>query len=323
MIFLFVAVVIFFYCLHKLLPLCFQYEQSKTVLPYCVTKGFRYDQRFLEMGKQHFLSSGVIICCMLRDAEKIITNVRGRLTTLHQHFKNYRLLIVENDSRDNTRERLLEWQAQDSNLTILGCGENQLVCNYDMMKTRGHAHCSQRITKMASLRNIYLDYIAQKIDHTKYQYTIVLDGDLEGMIYPEGLYDTANLFMRDESIDAVACNGWSATMKQWCLKFFDPYAFEFHPSSAQRTLSYWEERMPFLFHLLRYRFVRYNAKPLKVLSAFNGLAIYRTKSVVKYRYDSGLASHGRPRCEHKYLHEKMNMLFNPKFFFLIYANPVL
>ena len=57
---------------------------------------------------------------------------------------------------------------------------------------------------------------------------------------------------------------------------------------------------------------------VKVLSAFGGFCVYRTSSIIKYKYDY---SPDKLSCEHSHLNSKFNFMYlNPRMVFLITDN---
>jgi len=101
----------------------------------------------------------ILITGLIRDCEKQIPIIKRYISALGNSVKDWRLLIVENDSFDNTRKCLLNWAFLDSRVILLGCEINSLKCNMKIPKTTEHDIYLSRIKKMVYLRNIYLNYI--------------------------------------------------------------------------------------------------------------------------------------------------------------------
>lgn len=55
----------------------------------------------------------VIICGIVRNAERGLTRNIPVMNEFCRRLKDYRIFIYENDSKDRTKEILQEWQRQD------------------------------------------------------------------------------------------------------------------------------------------------------------------------------------------------------------------
>ena len=80
-------------------------------------------------GKRIAAEKGIIFTGLLRDAGKAIPAIRKKVEQVGSKFKNYRVLLVENNSKDGTREKLLQWAKENPRVTILGCGVNVEECS--------------------------------------------------------------------------------------------------------------------------------------------------------------------------------------------------
>ena len=78
----------------------------------------------IDIGKNYIKNEKLIITGTIRDGypylEKTIKNLYKDIIPL---FKDYVILIVENDSKDNTRQVLLKYANNDPKFKVLGCGE--------------------------------------------------------------------------------------------------------------------------------------------------------------------------------------------------------
>ena len=86
-----------------------------------VSKGFKYMKR-----------KNIVICGLARNIESRIDDMIRKLELLGSNFKSYKIVIVENDSTDLTRELLLQWKDRNPNVIILGCGINTTSCNLNL-----------------------------------------------------------------------------------------------------------------------------------------------------------------------------------------------
>ena len=262
------------------------------------------DPARLALGRQWLAGQSVTICGLVRDAELTLPRTLDRVYGMASLFREYRIVVLENNSRDRTRAILLEAAQRDPALTVLGCGVNQPVCRLNLPATeRGSAEMSRgRVAKMVRLRNEIFDYLETR---PATDLVIVWDLDIDGIIYRDGLADTAALMVQDTSIDAVAAHGlrvWEA-LGSTVLGYGDSYA-------------YLDPRLADLPKAARAAFLAANpgyphrARP--VTSAFGGFTLYRSRALRGRRYGSWVDGHGEVVCEHVGLHRGMRLWVNPR-----------
>lgn len=325
------------------------------LIPRSIKGNYKFDPISQHRGALYWSGQKVIVCGMLRDGESAMGYMKSQIMELVSYFSDYLILIVENDSIDSTRSQLLDWSRRDSRVRVLGCGGVNLPsCHLSTDRTQWHSQCPTRITKMAVLRNIYLDYIRSQSLDQEYGFTVVLDADLRGVLYREGVLDTGSLFSLDDdresatsnapsntsaveplsgsmdesssipetgrsSIDGISANGWFVVADHFFPCYMDSYAHEELGVSTPFT----HETIPPLFHFWNRRLLDVTSPCRRVVSGFGGLAFYRTSRMITSSYSSGLNTSGRPICEHKFLHYGLQMWFNPKLLYLITSNPLL
>lgn len=280
-------------------------------------------EKMVHLGKKHASESTVVICGMLRDTAKNIPNIQRRVEKLGSLFKDYRVLIVENDSTDGTREKLLKWRERNPRVNILGCGINAKECHLSFPKTEGHGVDRKRIDKMINLRNMYLDEVRRS--YPSIDYTIVWDLDIIGSVYLDGVqnsmgylgYDLVNSQGTASSrgtansqpkISAMTANG----MYRWGILtlYYDTYALLQHEEGFDinyKTASDVRKGLGF-------RYVR-GQYPVNVKSAFGGFSIYRTRSLLadSVDYTQSASDGDNILCEHTNLCKKLRGI--------VYVNP--
>lgn len=164
-------------------------------------------QDSIARGRDYAKKQRVVICGLLRDGEENLDRIRERAEGLAKLFYDYRILIVENDSTDGTREKLLEWSAHNPKVKILGCGVNAKTCNLKLEKTekfapifgKGESITHARIDKMVYLRNLYLRYIKNNLKN--FNYMIVWDMDILGSVYEDGVLSSFGILEEDRRVN--------------------------------------------------------------------------------------------------------------------------
>ena len=275
----------------------------------------------IESGRKHFSQTRVIICGLIRSHQSHIKRLEEQLSPLGKLFADYAIVIVENDSKDNTRQELIQWTTRDSHVHIIGC-DNQVntiqSCNLSLPTTIKHIPEMQRIEKMVRLRNLYLDYIDHHDLLSQYDYVLVEDFDLTSSTYFNGLFSTGFHFDHDPDIDAICSNGilynqYLGNLLSW-KTYFDPYA---HKDQANRD---WSTTYNELWSSV---FRQYSCEEnlIPVQSCFSGRTIYRYRSIRGKRYRTYYDRNQQAICEHVGFHENLRKVYlNSEMIFSIFAN---
>jgi hypothetical protein len=273
-----------------------------------------------KQGKQHAKNSRVVICGLIRDGQDKLSQNITLIEKIAKMFSDYRILVVENDSEDATRNVLLEWAKRNPKVSVLGCGVNEPVCKMRMPPTIGHEISNRRIEKMAILRNIYIDYIKNHL--SDFDYLLIYDFDLVGYIYKDGIKDSFNILHNEPNVQGITANGVIGS------RYYDPFAIfgQDSPSCFDNEV---EKRLDEKRLLLdgvvpstndkEFRF-RPNHGLIPVKSAFAGLAIYRIPRILNTNASYTAKCPGIT-CEHTAFAEALGGIYiNPKMVLFIYRH---
>ncbi|MEM9819879.1 MAG: hypothetical protein AAF985_02360 [Bacteroidota bacterium] len=229
----------------------------------------------LESGYQKMKEQSIVICGLARDLIDGLPNAMARIECLGKKFKDYRVVIVENDSVDGTAEMLQYWQRVNPKVQVLSQQLNA--------QKWADVQDLARTTAMANYRNQYLDYV--RAQQYAFDFLLVFDLDI-----PLGFsYDGIAHSFSYPDWDVMASNGilvppFGNPIAQ--ALFFDAFAFR---QKGQLT-------KPDLTTINQLQFQRGEAL-VPVESAFGGLAIYREEGIL-----AG-ARYGGQDCEHVVLHQ--------------------
>jgi len=256
-----------------------------------------------------------VIASMVRDVIHEVPRMKEKVERLGKRFNDYVFLIVENDSKDGTREALLEWAKENPRVVILGCGVNVDHCKLNFAKTDGHNIDRRRIEKMSILRNIYLDYIREHF--STWNYAIFWDLDALGSVYHDGIA-TSFAYLQDQpSIDVMCANG---IYESGPVNFYyDTYA---HVDANDTFDIESKEQMDYYKRLWSARYTR--GDPLvDVKSCFSGFTIYRISAVTIPTVHYDMSGEDNLECEHVRLHGKMfgRKVVNPSMMHVLLHNP--
>lgn len=138
-----------------------------------------YEEKLL-IGQQRAMLSRAAILGMVRNQEKILPFTLLRIEKIASLFKESHVLILENDSIDDTKGILEEWNPKgiDYHLDSMNLGMPKLGQDKDLRRAKG----------MCLLRNYLRDQFIK--DKYNVDYVIVIDMDLSGGFSLEGILNS-------------------------------------------------------------------------------------------------------------------------------------
>lgn len=207
------------------------------------------DPDTLDKGKRVLSQQKALICGISRDNANDFWTMRRHIEHLGNQCKEYKVVIIENDSKDGTKELLKHWADCNPHVTII---------SKDF-----HNKKRPSIQFLANVRNLYIDEINQS-NYDDFNLLVVIDMDMSYGFDIRGIYHS---FATLESWDAMASNGISNQKGE----MYDAFAFrnsEFPFSHADKPDTYWSEIIPKI-----QRVYPVNSPFVTVDSAFGGLAI--------------------------------------------------
>jgi hypothetical protein len=252
-------------------------------------------------GIQYTKNQKIILLSLVRDCGDLVyKNIETLKLFLDTFFLDYRILLLENDSSDNTKKEL----EKINNNKIF-----TLTYNFNRPKF-GPIKSFERIKALSEYRNILKDKI-QEIDMVS-DYIIVLDFDFQD-ISTDGILNSFGWISNNLNIKAVAGNSFQYQLlnkndKTKNLWNYDSWAYrgswwqDFHkifpaPNNSVDPMLWFG-----LFILPR------GSSPIQVNSAFGGCCIYESKyycnNEIKYRAED---------CEHVCLHYDLKQKFGNEF----------
>jgi hypothetical protein len=201
----------------------------------------------------------------------------ARIERLGEAFRDYRVVLYENDSIDRTCEFLYDWGAANPRVSILS--ENLGAPLY------GATRSPDRAAWLARCRNRYREHVVQQF--AGFDYAIVVDMDLAGGWSFDGI---AHSFGSDEW-DFVGSFGLQERRdrqtRQSVYSHADLWAFRPAPGVSIAHLGSHHNAIVERGHDL-----------IPVESCFGGLGIYRFDCLQAAKYDGG-------DCEHVEFHARL------------------
>lgn len=248
--------------------------------------------------KKSLKTRRVVIAALVRDVGEKIDNIRKTVENLTKGWLDWRFLVVENDSNDDTRSKLLAWSKQNPRVIVLGCGVNAKKCELGIKRTTGHDIYASRIQKMVYLRNVYIDFIANNNSELQqFDYLLVWDPDLEGFFEPDDTDNTLDYLDSNKSISVACAHGYYPSPIGTGNIYFDTYAHV----NIDQSLDDGD------LGLIRRNLIKWNSmywkksdEPKEVRSCFGGLTAYRIYDIIdkKIKYKLVIGTNAKPLCEH-------------------------
>jgi len=312
----FIAIIILIYLLyrhHYRIQMMYNYSLMNKDTPdsFGIVNKEEYTRQ-VNTGQREMMKSRIVIAGLVRDVESQIPDIISKIESIGQNFKDYAVLIVENDSSDSTRELLLRWKEINPRVTILGCGYNTSQCSLNLPRKDVYWIDDSKIQKMAFLRNIYLDEV--KKNYSEYDYLIVWDLDIIGNVYIDGIANSMGYFgSKKFKVDAMCANG----VRGFGGFYFDTY--------AHRDLNEKKPSNKMIDDMMKGVGATYTRgePPHRVKSCFGGFTIYRISSLINEGCEYGWENpeEGGVDCEHIVLHHNLKRVYvNPSMIFTILFN---
>jgi glycosyltransferase involved in cell wall biosynthesis len=259
---------------------------------------------------------------LIRNGEKNITWIKQFFTLFGKQFKEYHVIIVENDSIDKTRQILLKWQQETpENVTILGCGINKSKCAMNTKFFQNHLEFNVsniRMQNLANVRNIYLQYVQKNFAH--YDYMMICDLDLHATFHNEGLNHGIEFLSSNENCNVITSNSRRKFFKNCpLLDYYD--AFAYLTLGKEKGFANLKSKKNWDNEVKKKVIHEVGEEPFQVASAFGGCAIYKIKAILDPNIKYSAAPIGRIGCEHVYFHDKIpNIYFDPSMLVEIYKH---
>lgn len=239
---------------------------------------------------------------------------------LGSHFRDYRVVIAENDSQDDTRAVLLRQAQKDPRFIIL-CDEkhppNALTCKLGLRSVRNshekENNLAKRVATLGRFRQVCWEFVRREL--ADYDYMCVLDWDLEGQLsvpgFFHGLYHARNS-------DVVACNSFYWDVLDG-FSIYDTYPLLNNHRCDHLTANKRHEDVRVQKIMKDKLLTPQSAHPVRVESAFGGLALYNIQNIAPK--DPTYTKPTCPiECEHSTFHKDLIVHIDPWMTFYITKN---
>lgn len=226
-------------------------------------------------GREVMADARIVLCGLARNVAELLPLTRARLEQTGAMFADYRVLLYENDSTDNTARQLAEWAEQNERVVVVSERRDR--------PQHASVRCLDRAADMADYRNRVQQEVAERWGD--FDYVCVVDTDLaDGWSY-DGLAHSFG----SQPWDFVGAYGIIHQRHRLSLQalHYDVWAYrsfgDYTPidGRAGNVLS-WTRGEPLV----------------PVYSCFGGVGLYRMPAWLAGRYAGD-------DCEHVALHRSM------------------
>lgn len=240
------------------------------------------------------INKNIVIAALARDCEKSLPKMIDLIEELRDNFVWSQVVVVENDSEDNTKNILFEWEAKKPYVKIISRNFGTLTIpeqSDDGIKPLVSFH---RIEKMAMYRNIYMNYI-KCIQHD-IDNVVIIDLDIDSF----SLAGVVQSILKcKDNCGAIFANG--ITVRKifgivYSKIFYDVFAVYEYPivdvfSYTEKTLSETLKRVTYYLK---------NKHTYSVISGFGGISVYNYKAILnlEYKVKSNGINESEAICEH-------------------------
>lgn len=257
------------------------------------------------------LDRTIIICSIVRNAERGLKRNIPEIKRLCQMSKGYKVFVYENDSTDMTKKLLKEWHDSDPANVFVSLNDTSAqptIPSVSDVPSINPFYSKKRIDKMAMLRNAYMQFVDDM--GWSADYFVVVDLDV-ARISADNIMSS---FVR-EDWDAVTAFGYSTSPKLK-RRYHDTYALtelgdEENPQTEEKIIK----------NSKKYANLNNDNPWVRVFSAFGGLAIYRFESIKGVRYEA--LKNNDPRVQVKCEHYSIYYQMKRRGFDRVYINPTM
>ena len=237
-------------------------------------------------------------CCI--NVERFIKRNLFIMNEIGKRFKDYKIIIYENDSKDNTREILINNKKDN--------------CDYIF---ENNVNITNRTERIAHCRNKILQHINN--NYNNYDYMLMLD--LDDVLISGKLINTIHTcFLYNH-------NQWDAMFANCLDKYYDIYALR---KKNYLTSCCWNNvnllKLTGVPHSIAYKecidkfIINYPIDKglISVISAFGGAGLYKIKSIGNAEYNGYDTNHiDKQVCEHvsfntNLINKGCKLYINPK-----------
>ena len=210
------------------------------------------------------LPEKIVICGVCRNIEAAVSNTIKNIEELGNHFSDYQVVIYENNSTDRTAQLLNDWSNNNPHVLLI------------TEKLPSKNLPASRTSKIARARNIVLEAV-KDLNYSDFKYLVMVDLDFKK---PWPIEEILKTLEAPIEWDAVSANGVVKGGLYHDYYAFRDKGFPFGPELNGSKV--WRKHA----FLPKFKGKEWHS----VFSAFGGLALYKTKTILQYIYSGSVTS---------------------------------
>jgi hypothetical protein len=221
------------------------------------------------------LPERVIVCGVCRDVDKALPKTIKIMESIGKRFKDYRVIVYENNSVDTTKDLLKNWSTFNKRVKVISENVSQDLLSSTIVNRNKDGRFF-RPEEIARARNKVLDEIFSPA-YKRYTHVIWIDMDFK---IPPSLAGIEEVFYSTKEWDAVFAYGVDPSHIYW-----DWYAFRDYENPLGSELlgnTWWYQPKTFSLSIAD--------DWCPVYSAFGGCGIYKKSSIQGCRYSGTVTS---------------------------------
>lgn len=307
----FIIIILFSFLFHKFK----YYNESFTTIPNSSVSPI---SSIGPINVKDCIYKSIIICGLVKNSIKTIEKNINSLVKIGSFFNNYKIIIIENDSTDNTEIICKKMADENTNIIFKSY-------KLDHLYSIKNSFSKERFKKMAYVRNLYMDEI-KNISWCPSDDCIILIADLDLYdLNPDVILNSIIKYqfynwnvICANGIDRISCKSASWTKHKdikndFCSveyepdkfgHYYDSLATKFLDQSDYKFVDITNENSILQDHEKKtWTFIKSSKEePLPVKSCFGGLAIYKSTILSNLQYDG-------EECEHITLHKDIDNIY--------------
>lgn len=255
----------------------------------------------IKNGKEYAKDKNIVITCLIRDVSSVFNANLSKIINFSSiYFNSYKIFFFENDSTDDTKNKLYDIASKNSNISYI---------SQDYKRPKfGSVKDKERTIALAEYRNTCKEYIENK--YKNIDYVIVLDFDFIDFSI-DGLMNSFGWFSSDNRIKAIAGNSFTVRnifSNVSGIWNYDSWAYRgsWWPDMSNYPASSYDPMFWFGLWI-----PPVGSTPFQVNSAFGGCCIYKSNYYFNGSYDGS-------DCEHVRFHYSLYKNFTD---FQLFLNP--
>ena len=259
-------------------------------------------EKQVKEGKENVKDKKIVMGFLLKNSFVHISSMQEKIKKIGKHFKDYKVVLFENDSSDGTRDILNDWSSNDNHIDIIKCchlGNCECKLNWQDPKSKG-VITNFRIDKMRFMREEMLKHV--KKNYNDYDYYMIMDFDISGSMYIDGFFTS---FQNNKDWDMVFGNGINSTPIPFFHNELYLYDIMAYVPIEQKTIpnsqNSFQNVKNFFTENKKLKKIWKSYKWKKSKSGFNGICIYKMNSILNSSYINSKKFY----CEHIDLNNNM------------------